>query len=1016
MLLLVTYPVAAEESINVIDNRIDLFGVSDVDMGRATLVIYDKTESQKPDKENIVQIEQTKIVNGEYNFSFSFDYDGELSNYCALLNVGGTVSTLLLEEKSYRYDENFVLFRVDDAVKPDDTFNVYGQGLNQSGIRFYASEINDIRDVNYTGDDSRIELIKVNVDDDGTYAQLILPKDTPEGTYNLWAIYSDVMTNVIQINRARPLWISENIINAGNEVLISGRNLSSDEWNYDSQSQVKFKNDYGSEYFAIVNDINPFAIKFTVDETVPTGEYELFVSNDGMIWSPLANGDKITVTSSVSDPYELNVAWSERFNTADIYNVTDYGADGSDTADDTISLQNAINAASINGGVVYFPNGSYYFEQLNFKGMVVIEGESKANTFLIYRPDITKNLNTINTRNAINSSTDVGMQGIVNITLTYDQNLSNDYLPSNLLCMGTANNQQNVDLRTPSYGFMKNVNISYSKDVPAEIVVGRVYIGYKDHFVVDGCNFYGHHANITSSYIGNYLRITNNIVDTNIGGFYIYSQYGVFENNHFTRLANNTADETDYGTQGIYTRGENYIANNTIVNTGCKQGGGEILAAEDMRGGTKMYGDVVEASGTEIIISPVRNSQGAILGSAYGSGMWAWDFSRKCSGDWYIVIVDGKGTGQYRKIISAIETDEKLIIDKEWDIVPDATSKFTVVMALANVTFYNNTAVNARWSMLFYGPTLDCVISDNTLTDTAGIQIQVIHKTSYDDTLNYSTQAENDTLDVRKNMAYFNRICRNTLSGTSWVGLTSEITVITKIENTEVHGLPVLGVTISDNEITGDGKSPEEIFAERSSDFTYGQFFRNGINIAMNVLKRKPENPTVEAVIIENNTLANLYDGITVGGAGYVKDADGSYMATLCGTTTENISVRDNIFDNVVRRYTEYSEGETLTSWTSSPTVIKVSDNSNSDEPISIKYTLENVQNKIVDGLLLVAEYDENNKFIQATKWPVFLQGYDSITNEWFCSTPAQSKYIKLFFWNNLNSIQPISKSVKYYI
>ena len=41
------------------------------------------------------------------------------------------------------------------------------------------------------------------------------------------------------------------------------------------------------------------------------------------------------------------------------FNVKDYGALGNDAADDTAAIQSAINAASVNGGVVYFPAGTY---------------------------------------------------------------------------------------------------------------------------------------------------------------------------------------------------------------------------------------------------------------------------------------------------------------------------------------------------------------------------------------------------------------------------------------------------------------------------------------------------------------------------------------------------------------------------------------------------------------------------------------------------------------------------------
>lgn len=1009
VLMLCVYTVSAKDVAVVSEGRMMVSGFTENPAKRASLVVYNQSVGGQVEKDNIVQIEQAKVVNGEYNFDFPFGYEGELSDYVALLNVGGVATTLSVEEAKYRYDDNFVLFRVDDAVKPDNTFNVYGHGLNRQGICFYVSRINDVQDLDSVTDSEKIELTKVNVDQDGVYAQLILPENISSGSFNLWATCDRLITNVICVNKARPQWINENVINAGNEVLISGRNLSAAEWNANSETQVKLKSTNGDEYFATVMSVNPFAVKFTVEDTVPLGEYDLYVANDGILWSPLENGDKITIVSSPDDPYDLNVAWAGQFNTSNVINVEKYFASGNDTYDDTRFLQAAIDKAAQTGGVVYLPNGSYYFEKLDFKDNVIIQGESKENTFLIYRPSTNDGTSVANKKNAISSSATEGKQGIVNITLSFDSELSNDYLPLNLLCMGNETNQHNADLRTASYGFMKNVNITYSKDVPENKSIGRIYIGYKDHFIVDGCRFVGHNANITSSYIGKYLNVTNNIVDTNVGGFYIYSQYSVYENNHFTRLPNNAADETNYGTQGIYTRSESYIANNTIINTGNKGGDGEILAAEEYRGGTKMYGDVLSVNGNEVFISPQKNLMGAVVGGNYASGMWAWDFSRKCSGDWYIVIVDGKGTGQYKKIVSADEESEKLIVDGNWEIPPDITSKFAVVMPLKNITYYNNDVSNCRWAMLFYGPTLDCVVADNNLVDSGGIQIQVIQKTKYSDTEDYDTETESETLDCRKNMAYFNRICRNSLEGTSWVGLTSEITVITKIEYVEVFGVPVIGISISDNEIEGDGKSPDTIFSERSPDFGYGQFFRNGINVAMLVHRVKPVNPTVEAVIIENNTLSNVYDGITIGGGGYLKDIDEEYMATLCGTTAENMSIRKNTFYKVVRKYTEYSENEKLNEWEITPTEITL----NKNDASSLSFSLKNNQNKLVEGKLIIAEYFDNYSLKNTDIRDVIIQGVDANDYTVELNENSDIGYLGIFFWNSLDELKPITESKK---
>lgn len=69
-------------------------------------------------------------------------------------------------------------------------------------------------------------------------------------------------------------------------------------------------------------------------------------------------------------------AVGDRFG--DVYNVKDYGAVGDGVADDTTKIQNAANACISNGGILYFPNGTYKitstitFDATSQKGIRII--------------------------------------------------------------------------------------------------------------------------------------------------------------------------------------------------------------------------------------------------------------------------------------------------------------------------------------------------------------------------------------------------------------------------------------------------------------------------------------------------------------------------------------------------------------------------------------------------------------------------------------------------------------------
>jgi hypothetical protein len=74
--------------------------------------------------------------------------------------------------------------------------------------------------------------------------------------------------------------------------------------------------------------------------------------------------------------------WSDNINWANVYNIEDYGGDGGDQNDDTAAFNAARNAAyAAGGGVVYFPAGTYYFDDdIYVRDGVVIRGETPSQT------------------------------------------------------------------------------------------------------------------------------------------------------------------------------------------------------------------------------------------------------------------------------------------------------------------------------------------------------------------------------------------------------------------------------------------------------------------------------------------------------------------------------------------------------------------------------------------------------------------------------------------------------------
>ncbi|SDX07038.1 fibronectin type III domain-containing protein [Paenibacillus sp. CF384] len=96
------------------------------------------------------------------------------------------------------------------------------------------------------------------------------------------------------------------------------------------------------------------------------------------------------------------------------YNITSYGANGGDTADDTQAINNAITAAS-SGDTVYFPSGTYYTSgTIVAKSGVKLIGQSKSTAIIKYNGTMDNNMISLS-----------GKTGVEIAQLTIDGNSNN---------------------------------------------------------------------------------------------------------------------------------------------------------------------------------------------------------------------------------------------------------------------------------------------------------------------------------------------------------------------------------------------------------------------------------------------------------------------------------------------------------------------------------------------------------------------------------------------------------------
>ncbi len=82
-------------------------------------------------------------------------------------------------------------------------------------------------------------------------------------------------------------------------------------------------------------------------------------------------------------------------------------------------------------------------------------------------------------------------------------------------------------------------------------------------------------------------------------------------------------------------------------------------------------------------------------------------------------ITDGRGVGQTREIVSMKGYDE-LVIDRPFDIAPDATSLFVVVAERKHLIYVDNDIEDAGVAIQLYGGVTDCVVARNRCRRAGG--------------------------------------------------------------------------------------------------------------------------------------------------------------------------------------------------------------------------------------------------------------------------------------------------------
>lgn len=777
------------------------------------------------------------------------------------LTNSSATSELFVGETSWDYAP--VIYKISDAVLPGDLVNINGYGFRNEDMTKlavkYAPHTTDTVSAEPPAAAKDMEIVQTDARD-GFYLVTELPADAAAGLYDIWVTNGIGYTEPVTLNAARPLFISEYEAWAGQTIEISGRNLLAGQFGADAATKVRL----GTTEQKILKN-TPYSITFKVQ--APLGTYNVEVSNDnGVTWRGLVTDQTLTVVAKGSDPLNIGVAWMNDFAWDNVFDVTAYGANGADAEDDTPAVKAAIEAARASekqGGIIYFPNGSYYVGALKLPANLVFLGESTDNTILYY------NGTGGNMFESDGDGQTIGHQGFANFSIR----LSDDNTrPDSFFWLGHAWGDEAYDgaIRKPSEFFLYGIDLTYTMDALNEHKTKgtgqqrgmAIVMLANSRFLVHDSTFTGAEATIAHVYLNEYSSYRNVVCDYDAGYLQSSAKYNFTEDCTVIGGLQKTGKRDNHG---VFARAFSHIENNRVENVGSTLNDGETYCVE-APSGNFACGTVINAGENTVSISPLNTT---LKETSEYDVMY----------DRMVVrVVSGRGLGQQKEVASIDPATNTITVKGTWDVTPDHTSKVSLFAPLEYVTVYNNTASNATKGIYLFGNLYDAVAANNVGTDTEGI---------------FVWSAAYDSMDIQDS---FVSIRENKIIGVSPKSHAGNIGMHTQrqLNGAEYYATDIYGVEVRDNQITGiRGVTPTA--ANEAPEYS-GIVSLSGTR-ASNQGAKIPYNGDTTNILIENNLLKSLDTAITTKKYEYGIVLKGNVFADVGQakdmTTPENLTERD---------------------------------------------------------------------------------------------------------------------------
>lgn len=571
------------------------------------------------------------------------------------------------------------VFWASDPVKPGETVLVIGDGFGARPTAEVARLADDA-----PGDPSAVTITwprqatKTEVlQTEGCSVKYLLPATFRPGVF-VYRIRGAEGQVTGCINRPAVWWSQGDLgtsASPGGWLRVFGKNLAWNEKGSPTNTTVVLQ---GSQKVSLTAQGNGYAVNMAVPRELPEGEYRLYLHNGcggGAAWSePL----RVTI--------EKAKAWPQT-----VFNVKEFGAEGTGAKDDTAALQAALAAAQKNGGgVVYFPRGRYQAtDTLTVPRFTVLRGENRQ-WVNVFWPDMPKPPEAL-----IQGANCFGLEDLTFYCSNYKTFLRADT---------QGDDAGNVFLRRVRV----RANVYRGHMAPEEI--DRRYreglkVGFGGGYwlvVLGGRNLEVSDCDLQSSSCVLSLRQPRGArIERNILGSGRWGGSGVFGGDGLIIADNQYVgnDLMSWGAAGGLGFGNLkhvYIARNSFA---MEHGGDREPITSDSSG--EVYHGLIASADAKSITLPTapKNAGPRWLGGA-------------------VSVLGGKGEGQWRKI--ARIDGQKILVDRPWDVVPNASSTVAVTYLLHRWLILDNEFSDTGMAVQLYGAALEHIVAGNRSTRTAG--------------------------------------------------------------------------------------------------------------------------------------------------------------------------------------------------------------------------------------------------------------------------------------------------------